>query len=269
MTRFFTTALLAASVTTAWAQGGSVDLPAPPDVATVPRDAARTSSGLASRVISPGAAPERPAVTDIVTVHYTGWSADGKMVDSSVVRGTPATFPLDKSLLGWRECVQLMTIGEKRRCWLPEALAYRGVAGRPRGPLVFDIELINTRPSPRIPPPDVKEPPSDALRTSTGLVYKVLRPGTGTRKPQAQDSVQVHYTGWTTDGNMFDSSITRGAAPATLALTEVIDGWTQGMQLMVEGERARFWIPQELAYKGAAGQPAGMLVFDIELVKIE
>ena len=78
----------------------------------------------------------------------------------------------------------------------------------------------------------------------------------------------VHYTGWTTDGKMFDSSVTRGK-PITFGLDQVIAGWTEGVQLMVEGEKTRFWIPQNLAYKGQAGAPRGMLVFDVELLKIE
>jgi len=160
-----------------------------------------------------------------------------------------------------------MTVGETRRCWLPETLAYQGQAGRPRGMVVFDIELIDTRTAPNVAPPDVKGPPDDAKRTASGLAYKVLKPGTGARKPAQWDSVTVHYTGWTTDGKMFDSSVARGM-PAVLKLEDVIRGWTEGMQLMVEGERTRFWIPQSLAYKGEAGAPRGMLVFDIDLIKI-
>ena len=240
---------------------------APPDVAAVPADAAKTSSGLASRMITPGGGTAKVSPTDVVTVHYTAWTPDGKMFDSSKTRGTPSMFPLNRSLVGWRECVQLMTVGETRRCWLPETLAYQGQAGRPRGMVVFDIELIDTRTAPNVAPPDVKGPPDDAKRTASGLAYKVLKPGTGARKPAQWDSVTVHYTGWTTDGKMFDSSVARGM-PTVLKLEDVIRGWTEGMQLMVEGERTRFWIPQSLAYKGEAGAPRGMLVFDIDLIKI-
>ena len=77
------------------------------------------------------------------------------MFDSSVARGNPSTFTLSRVMAGWRECVQLMVVGEKRRCWVPQALAYKGQAGRPAGTVVFDIELVDTRPSPTIPPPDV------------------------------------------------------------------------------------------------------------------
>jgi len=95
----------------------------------------------------------------------------------------------------------------------------------------------------------------------------VLQPGTGTRHPRPTDRVTVHYTGWTTDGKMFDSSVARGE-PSTFSVDGVIPGWSQGLQLMVEGEKRRFWIPESLAYQGQPGQPAGMLVFDVELLRI-
>jgi FKBP-type peptidyl-prolyl cis-trans isomerase len=243
------------------------DLAAPPDLTAPPADATKSASGLISKVVTPGTSTEKPAATDIVTVNYTGWASDGRMFDSSVARGNPSTFPLNRVMAGWKECVQLMVIGEKRRCWVPQELAYKGQAGRPTGTVVFDIELVDTRPSPTIPPPDVAEVPKDAKRTASGLAYKVLRPGTGVRRPDGLREVLVHYTGWTTDGKMFDSSIPRGN-PTPMRLDDVIRGWTEGVQLMVEGERTRFWIPQDLAYRGQAGSPRGMLVFDIELVRI-
>ena len=85
-------------------------------------------------------------------------------------------------------------------------------------------------------------------------------------RPRADQQVTVHYTGWTTDGKMFDSSVVRGE-PTTFPLNGVIRGWTEGVQLMVEGEKTRFWIPEALAYKGQAGAPQGMLVFDVELLR--
>lgn len=245
------------------------DIPAPPDVAAPPADAATSASGLTSKVVNPGSGTDKLQETDVVTVHYTGWSTDGKMFDSSVARDKPAMFPLNRAaLLGWRECVQLMVLGEKRRCWMPEKLAYNGAPLRPKGTMVFDIELLDLRANPTSPPADVKEPPADASRTASGLAYKVLRPGTGRRSPRPGDKVNVHYSGWTTNGKLFDSSVARGE-PMTLGLDDVIRGWSEGLQLMVEGERTRFWIPQDLAYKGEAGGPRGMLVFDVDLLKIE
>ena len=117
-------------------------------------------------------------------------------------------------------------------------------------------------------PADVAAPPADAQVTPSGLASKVLRPGTGSEHPKPSDLVTVHYTGWTTDGKQFDSSHGRGR-PATFALHRMIPGWIEGLQLMVPGEMRRFWIPENLAYKGRPGRPAGMLVFDVELISIQ
>jgi peptidylprolyl isomerase len=119
-------------------------------------------------------------------------------------------------------------------------------------------------------PADVAAAPADAARTASGLASRVLRPGTGTEHPTATSRVRVHYTGWTTDGRMFDSSVTRGE-PAEFPLNGVIAGWTEGLQLMVVGEQRRFWIPGNLAYGETPrrpGMPYGTLVFDVELLGI-
>ncbi len=117
-------------------------------------------------------------------------------------------------------------------------------------------------------PDDVAAPPADATKTASGLAYKILTPGTGADHPAAEDRVEVDYTGWTTDGKMFDSSVTRGHT-AKFKLTQVIPGWTEGVQLMTTGEKVRFWIPSELAYNNKPGKPAGMLVFDVDLKSIQ
>ena len=244
------------------------DIPAPADVAAPPAEALRTPSGLVSRIITPGNGSETPRDTDFVTVHYTGWTSGGTLFDSSHARGMPSMFALNRVMAGWRECVLMMTIGETRRCWVPQDLAYNGQAGRPAGTVVFDIELLDVRRTPSTPPPDVAAPPADAASTSSALYYKVIKAGTGTRRPMARDNVTVHYSGWTTDGVLFDSTVLKGM-PITLDLNNVIRGWTEGLQLMVEGERTRFWVPEKLAYKGERGKPRGMLVFDIDLIRIE
>ena len=116
-------------------------------------------------------------------------------------------------------------------------------------------------------PADVAAIPADATKTASGLGYRALKPGQG-RHPTAADRVQVHYTGWTTDGKRFDSSVVRGN-PTTFGLGQVIAGWTEGLQLMREGETARLWIPGKMAYDNQPGRPQGMLVFDVELIKIQ
>ena len=122
-----------------WAVQG---IPAPEDVAAPPTDAERTPSGLASRVLVEGTGTEHPIPTSTVTVHYTGWTTDGEMFDSSVERGNTATFPLNQVIAGWTEGLQLMVVGEKRRFWIPADLAY-GETGRVAGMLVFDVELFD------------------------------------------------------------------------------------------------------------------------------
>jgi peptidylprolyl isomerase len=100
------------------------------------------------------------------------------------------------------------------------------------------------------------------------LAYKILKAGTGSAHPTDSDKVAVQYTGWQTDGTTFDSSFKRGR-PATFRVNGVIAGWTEALQLMVEGEQIRVWIPEDLAYKGRKGRPSGMLVFDVELLEIK
>ena len=240
-------------------------IPAPADVAAPPADATKTASGLAFKVLQKGTGSAHPTAQDMVTVQYTGWTTDGKMFDSSYARGVPNTFKAGALIKGFTEGIQLMVVGEKRRIWIPEELAYKAQPKRPQGMLVFDIELLEISASPSIAPPDVAAPPAEAKKTASGLAYKVLRAGKGSSHPERHSRVTVHYTGWTTDGKMFDSSVERGA-PITFGLDEVIEGWTEGVQLMVDGERTRFWIPERLAYKGQSGMPRGMLVFDIELI---
>jgi len=243
--------------------------PAPPDVAAPPDDAQKLDSGLATKVLQAGSGTQKPGPTDMVTFNYTAWRAeDGRAFDSTVLRGKPSKLMMDRLMSGLAQGLQMMVVGEKRRLWVPEALAFKGQAGRPQGMVVFDVELVDVEPSPTTPPPDVIAPPADATRTSSGLAYRVLRSGQGGRKPGSSDRVTVHYSGWTTDGKMFDSSVVRGE-PATFGLDQVIKGWTEGVQLMSVGDKWRFWIPSRLAYNNQAGMPRGMLVFDIELLGIE
>lgn len=261
------------------AEGSKPDsIPAPPDVAAPPADAETTASGLASKVLQKGTGDKHPSELDIVTVNYTGWTTDGRMFDSSTKRGKPVEFPLNRVIKGWTEGVQLMVTGEKRRFWIPGELAYgearpndpHAAFGPPRGMLVFDVELISFKEAPKPPetPKDVAKIPKNAKKTKSGLGSRVLTKGTGDTHPTATSIVTVHYSGWTTDGQMFDSSIVRGS-PATFGLNQVIPGWTEGLQLMVVGEKRRLWIPENLAYAGRPGRPQGMLVFDVELLDIK
>ena len=105
----------------------------------------------------------------------------------------------------------------------------------------------------------------------SGLQYQVLREGNG-KKPKATDKVECHYEGTLIDGTKFDSSYDRGQT-ATFGLNQVIAGWTEGLQLMQEGAKYRFFIPYNLAYgENGAGQsipPYAALIFDVELVAVK
>jgi len=107
--------------------------------------------------------------------------------------------------------------------------------------------------------------------TDSGLQYRVLRKGTGSTHPKATDTVKVHYEGTLIDNTVFDSSYKRGK-PISFGLNRVIKGWTEGLQLMVVGEKTRLFIPSDLAYgkrgAGSAVPPDSALIFDVELLGI-
>jgi len=236
---------------------------AAPDV-NPPADGVKTPSGLVTQVLTPGTGTVRPTVTDTVKLSFVGYKKDGTSFKS------PANFQASLgsiALPGLAEGLQQMVAGEKRRMWLTQKLAFGGAAGKPAGPIVFDVELYSIVPVPAAPA-DVAAAPAAAEKSKSGLASVVLKAGTGTAHPKRSSNVTVHYTGWTTDGKMFDSSVVRGT-PSSFPLDGVIAGWTEGVQMMVIGESRRFWIPEKLAYQGADGKPKGMLVFDVELLAID
>jgi FKBP-type peptidyl-prolyl cis-trans isomerase len=243
--------------------------PVPTDLTAPPADAKKTAKGVAYKVLQAGTGKEKPRSFDVVTVKYSAWDAKGRMFESTEVRKQPRQTPLNRESPGIEEAVTQMVVGEKARFWVPNELLKKGPT-TPEGTAVYDIELVavDKQPEPPAVPKDVAAAPADAKKTEKGTFYKVLKKGTGKEKPTATSTVKVHYTGWTTDGRMFDSSVTRGQ-PAEFPLNGVIAGWTDGLQVMVVGEKTRFWIPEELAYKGQPGRPAGMLVFDVELLEIK
>ncbi len=108
------------------------------------------------------------------------------------------------------------------------------------------------------------------VETESGLQYQVLTQGKGTQHPVAKDTVKVHYHGTLINGSVFDSSVNRGQ-PISFALNQVIPGWTEGVQLMVVGDKTRFFIPENLAYGNRSMgiiKPGSLLIFDVELLGI-
>lgn len=245
----------------------------PSDVKAPPADAEKTASGLFSKVIQAGKGEKKPGARDTVTVHYSGWTTDGKLFDSSSKGGKPISFALNQVIKGWTEGVQFMVEGEKRRFWIPADLAYgeNPGGGRPGGMLVFDIELLGIKEAPKPPPTpeDVAKAPDDAEKTASGIASKVVTKGKGTEHPKAADQVKVHFSAWTTDGKLIESSVMQGS-PTVFPLDRVLPGLAEGVQLMVDGEKRRLWIPGKLAFGDTPrpGAPSGTVVFDVELIEI-
>jgi FKBP-type peptidyl-prolyl cis-trans isomerase len=159
--------------------------------------------------------------------------------------------------------LQLMVTGEKRRLWIPGALAHEWATDM----LVYDVELLASAPQPDRPKRDeIGAPPTDAIRTSDGIAFKVLRRGLGAERPKPTSTVTIQYVGWTTRGTeIFDDSVARGA-PLTVALDTLVPGLSWAIQRMTVGERTRFWIPPELAYPPPM---RAQILVDVELVDIQ
>lgn len=242
----------------------------PADVKAAPEDAAKTTSGLVSKVLSKGTGTDHPSAADTVTVHYSGWTTDGKLFDSSVKRGEPTSFPLNGVIKGWTEGVQLMVEGEKRRFWIPAGLAYgeNPGGGRPGGMLVFDIELISIKKAPK--PPELTAP-ADAEKTASGASFKLVTKGTGAKAPKAEDTVKVNLALWSSEGELIQSTEQQGG-PADIPLDKFrIGGISEAIQTMVAGEKKLVWIPAKLAFGPdlPPGAPAGGLVVDVELISFK
>lgn len=242
-----------------------------------------TPSGLQYMVLSEGPAEGySPKADDIVVVHYVGTLTDGAEFDSSVRRGAAAKFPLNQVIPGWTEGVQMMSEGDRFRFFIPPELAY-GEEGSPGaiGPneaLIFDVELIRVSSPERNIAAAQKFLAENGKKagvktTASGLQYEVLAEGAaGGRSPTDANKVSVHYEGRLIGGSVFDSSYDRGE-PIEFPLANVIAGWTEGVQLMSEGDKFRFFIPPALGYgeRGTPGGPIGpneALIFDVELLKV-
>lgn len=240
----------------------------PADVAAAPANAKASKTGTKYVVVKAGTGAKARSF-DNVTFHYTVWEASGKMMDSSETRNRPATAPPFKMPTGLADMLTMMAAGQRMRFWLPADQV--GANGDTKGMLCFEVELVSiAKPASEPPatPKDVKAPPPGTAKTAKGVAYRVLKAGPGGPKPSATDTVSVHYTGWTTDGKMFDTSKI-GEGPAAFSLQGVMPGWTEAFPVMSVGDQMRFWIPEELAFKGAPGKPQGTLVYDVELVEIK
>ena len=221
-----------------------------------------TASGLKWEEVAAGQGPAATA-QDGLALRYAVWKPNGDLVDATErqnqkLGGTLASLPFPFL----KELAEHCKVGSIVRAEVPQA-AFPN-AGTDT---VWELELLSINPLPafRMPAKD------KIVTTQSGLQYEVLEPGSGP-SPKATDTVVAHYTGWLTDGTLFDSSHARGE-PMEFALNRVIRGWTEGLQLMQPGSKFLFQIPGDLAY-GARGAPPKIpanatLVFLVELVDVK
>jgi FKBP-type peptidyl-prolyl cis-trans isomerase len=220
-----------------------------------------------------GRGKDHPVDNDCVKLTYTGWNRDGTMVSSSRLQGDAVVQCIRKTIQGVADALKEMVAGEERRLWVPAGLTFKADDDDPRPPnvdLTFDVELVDIIKAPATPA-DLKAPPGTATKLPSGLVMKVVKKGTGTLRSSPTSRVRFHCSGWTADGTLVESTQMAGQS-AVFFVEDTIAGWREGLRRMLVGEKARLWIPADLAYgekPRRRGVPAGKLVYDIELLAIE
>lgn len=233
-----------------------------------------TPSGLQYEVLQKGDDGAHPGTGDKVKVHYTGTLVDGKKFDSSRDRNEPFEFNVGvkQVIPGWDEGIMLMTKGARWKFTIPGALAY-GERGSPpiippNATLVFDVELIDFKPGPKIPA--FGRCSDQAKKTESGLVYEILTPGTGPNAG-ANETCKLHFTVWNADGKLLQSSVVMEnelkAAPANFRFKVM----QEALQLMNEGCSLRCEAPPALAFGDQAQPdlPAGSITvwqFDLKSI---
>jgi FKBP-type peptidyl-prolyl cis-trans isomerase len=232
----------------------------------------KTASGLEYTITEKGNG-KMPQVGDKVKVHYTGKLLNDTVFDSSVKRGQPFEFVLgaDKVIKGWDEAFQLLNVGDKATLKLPANIAYgeRAMGLIPaNATLIFDVELIDFTEA--IKPWDAKG--KDTITTASGLKYILIQENK-TGEIGLGKQATVHYSGFFKDGKMFDSSVERGQPfKVKVGKGQVIKGWDEGLALLRKGEKAKLFVPYNLAYgeQGYGPIPAKAdLIFDVEIVDVQ
>lgn len=233
----------------------------------------KTADGLIYTITAQGDGP-MPKAGDKVTAHYTGTLEDGTKFDSSVDRGLPFSFKLGAGqvIKGWDEAFALMHAGDKAKLRIPAELGYGANANGKipaNATLLFDVELLDIAAAPT---PWVVKKGMDTITTASGLKY-ILFHTTKDSMASKGDEVKMHYSGFLTDGKLFDSSVERGdPLPFTVGMHQVIPGWDEAALLLHKGDKAKLIIPGNLAYgdRGYPGviPPNATLVFDVELMEI-
>ena len=231
-------------------------------------------SGIQYRVTQPGDG-NKPLINDMVYVHYRLMLEDSTIIDNSYDRGEPVSFKMGVGQVidGWEKGIGLLKEGDKAIMIIPPDLAYgeRAVGDIPaHSILIFDVEVVKIEPAPK--PLNVPAG-TDITSTTSGLSYAVIEHGDGMMLITGM-RVRIHYNGFfEKDMTIFDSSYQRGEPiDFTLGKGMVIRGWEEGISKLRVGDKARLWVPYELAY-GEQGRgpipPATNLIFDVEVIDAE
>jgi FKBP-type peptidyl-prolyl cis-trans isomerase len=245
---------------------------APADVAGPAAGARHLPSGVGMRTLARGHGGARPGPQDCVKVRYAGWRRDGSALASTAAGGPPELQCLPHAIPGVAEALRSMTVGERRRVWVPARLSVRTDDDDPPPPgveLTYDLELVEIIAAPP-PPPDLRTPPRGARRTPSGVAVQVVRRAASTVRPVPGDQVTLHLTGWKADRTLIESTRMGGRA-AVFQVGDLVPGLRDGVLAMAVGETARIWIPAPLAYGDhprRRRQPAGPLVYEVELLAV-
>ncbi|MBP9207486.1 MAG: FKBP-type peptidyl-prolyl cis-trans isomerase [Kofleriaceae bacterium] len=234
--------------------------------ATPPATPTKAAKALASgqRYLSLVAGRGRgPAPIDAVSWRMSAWDGRGRMFISNETGDDAHLVDVSAMPPYLGNLLRTMKAGGRARVWIDskDHPGWDELVGP--GPITVEVTLAKVHVMP--PAPADLAPPASAKKTSGGVSYVVLRRGKGKVHPSDSAQVEVHYTGWTTDGKRFDTSALRDK-PQRMTLDSLIPGWREGVQAMVVGDKVRMWIPEALAYAGEEGAPAGMLVFEVELL---
>ena len=235
----------------------------------------KTPSGIIIKLTHSGKG-KKLAKGDKLKVHFVGKLVDGRQFDSSVERNQPFEFVLGmkQGIPGWDESFTFLKVGDKAVITIPPEMGY-GDTPMPKIPtgsyLVFDVEVLDVFKD--FAPKQFITKGKETLKSVSGLEYCTLEQGTGTRAEKGK-TVEVHYTGFLENGDIFDSSVLRGQPISfRLGAGMVIAGWDEGIALLNAGGKALLTIPYELAY-GEAGRPPlipakAKLIFNVELVAVK
>jgi FKBP-type peptidyl-prolyl cis-trans isomerase len=246
----------------------------PADVAGPRPGARRAASGLATKVLTRGQGNKHPQPNDCVKVRYIAWSRTGELAGLSNGDGTPDIQCMRRASPGIAKILATMVVGEQRRAWIPEPLAKSPQADdeapRPRGDLTYDLTLTDIISAPPTPP-RIQGPSARAEKRPSGVAIEMLTKGHGRVHPGAGSHMKLQLAGWTSTGVLFEST-TMGGQATSYTMSDLPAGLREALQQLVVGDRARIWLPAPLAYgtkPRAKGQPAGNLVYEVELMGLD